>query len=140
MSIGVNRVTIVGNICADPDVRCMPTGTAVTTMNVATNESWIDKNTGQKQERAEFHQITLFSGLGEIAGKYCKKGDPVYIQGKLRTEKWQDKDTGKNRYQTKIIASEMQLLGRKRDASDSRATPVSEDAKTKPEYDDDIPF
>lgn len=111
MARGVNKVIVVGNLGADPEVRYMPSGGAVATISVATSEQWTDKASGQKQERTEWHRITLFNRLGEIAGEYLKKGSQVYIEGSLRTDKYQDKQTGEDRYSTGIIANNMQLLG-----------------------------
>jgi single-strand DNA-binding protein len=110
MARGVNKVTIVGNLGQDPEVRYMPSGGAVTNISVATSESWKDKQTGQPQERTEWHRIVFFNRLAEIAGEYLKKGSQVYIEGSLRTRKWQDQ-SGQDRYTTEIVASEMQMLG-----------------------------
>jgi len=115
MARGVNKVIIVGNLGADPEVRYMPSGGAVTSISVATSEQWTDKTSGEKQERTEWHRITLFNRLGEIAGEYLKKGSQVYIEGSLRTDKYQDKQTGVDRYSTGIIANNMQLLGGRMD-------------------------
>lgn len=115
MSRGVNKVILVGTLGKDPETRYMPSGGAVTGFSVATNESWKDKQTGEKQERTEWHNITIFGKLAEIAGEYLKKGSQVYLEGSLRTEKWQDKQ-GQDRYTTKIIANEMQMLGGRNDA------------------------
>lgn len=106
---GVNKVIIVGNLGADPEVRYTANGSAVTNIRVATSESWKDKNTGEPQERTEWHRITLFARLGEIAGQYLRKGSKVYIEGKLRTRKWQDQQ-GQDRWSTDIIADQMQML------------------------------
>jgi len=111
MARGVNKVILVGNLGADPDARYMPSGGAVTSISVATSEQWTDKSTGQKQERTEWHRVTLFNRLGEIAAEYLRKGSQVYIEGSIRTEKYQDKQTGQDRYSTQIIARDMQLLG-----------------------------
>jgi len=148
MARGINKVILVGNCTKDPEIRYMPSGGAVASFTIATNESWTDKNTGQKQERAEFHNCTAFNRLGEIVGEYLKKGGQCYVEGSIRTEKYQDKDTGQDRYSTKIIARELQLLGSKSDGSAqggslpanagrqqaSNAPPVQND------FDDDIPF
>ena len=110
MARGVNKVILVGTCGKDPETRYMPSGGAITSVSVATNESWKDKQTGQKQERTEWHNITFFGRLAELAGEYLTKVSQVYIEGSLRTEKWQDKQ-GQDRYATKVIANEMQMLG-----------------------------
>lgn len=117
-SRGVNKVIIVGNLGADPDVRYMPSGGAVANIRIATSESWKDKQTGDKQERTEWHSVVGYARLGEIMGEYLRKGSQVYIEGQLRTEKWQDKD-GNDRYTTKIVARDMQMLGGRGDAGGS---------------------
>ncbi len=109
MARGINKVILVGNLGNDPEVRYTPSGSAVANMTIATSDSWKDKNTGQKQERTEWHRVVMFNRLGEIAGEYLKKGSKVYIEGKLQTSKWQDKN-GQDRYTTEIIANEMQML------------------------------
>ena len=103
MARGINKVILVGNLGADPDTRYMPSGKAVTNIRIATSESWKDKQTGDMQERTEWHSIVMFDKLGEIAAEYLRKGSQVYIEGSLRTRKWQDKE-GKDRYTTEIIA------------------------------------
>lgn len=108
-SRGVNKVILVGNLGADPETRYMPSGGAVTNINVATSESWKDKQTGQPQERTEWHRVVFFNRLAEIAGEYLKKGSKLYVEGSLRTRKWQGQD-GQDRYTTEIVASEMQML------------------------------
>lgn len=110
MARGINKVTIVGNLGQDPETKYMPSGGAVTNISVATSESWKDKQTGQPQERVEWHRIVFFNRLAEIAGEYLKKGSQVYIEGALRTRKWQDQ-SGQDRYTTEIVANEMQMLG-----------------------------
>ena len=110
MARGINKVIIVGNLGQDPETRYMPSGGAVTNISVATSESWKDKQTGQPQERTEWHRIVFFNRLAEIAGEYLKKGSQVYVEGSLRTRKWQDQG-GQDRYTTEIVASEMQMMG-----------------------------
>jgi single-strand DNA-binding protein len=110
MARGINKVIIVGNVGGDPETRYMPSGSAVTNLTVATNESWKDKQTGEQKERTEWHRVAMFNRLAEIAAEYLRKGSQVYIEGKLRTRKWQDK-SGNDRYTTEIIADEMQMLG-----------------------------
>ncbi|HKU15921.1 MAG TPA: single-stranded DNA-binding protein [Steroidobacteraceae bacterium] len=160
MARGINKVILVGNLGADPDTRYMPSGKAVTNIRVATSESWKDKQTGDTQERTEWHSIVMYDKLGEIAAEYLRKGSQVYIEGKLRTRKWQDKE-GKDRYTTEIIADQMQMLGGRggggggsseprEPRSTSRQAPASDDRSersTAPvdeggggEFDDDIPF
>jgi single-strand DNA-binding protein len=109
MARGINKVILIGNIGTDPEVRYMPNGNAVTTLSVATSESWKDKQTGEKQERTEWHRVVCFNRLGEIAGEYVRKGSKVYLEGSLRTRKWQDQQ-GQDRYTTEIVASNMQML------------------------------
>ena len=110
MARGINKVILVGNLGADPEMRHTGGGTAVTTLNLATSESWTDKQSGEKQERTEWHRVKMFGRLAEIAGEYLKKGRQVYIEGSLRTDKYTDK-AGVEKYSTDIIASEMQMLG-----------------------------
>jgi single-strand DNA-binding protein len=110
MARGINKVIIVGNVGGDPETRYMPSGSAVTNLTIATNESWKDKQTGEQKERTEWHRVAMFNRLAEIAAEYLRKGSQVYIEGKLRTRKWQDK-SGQDRYTTEIIADEMQMLG-----------------------------
>jgi single-strand DNA-binding protein len=109
MARGINKVIIIGNIGQDPEVKYMPSGGAVTNVSIATSETWKDKATGQPQERTEWHRVVFFNRLGEIAGEYLKKGSKVYVEGSLRTRKWQAQD-GTDRYTTEIVASEMQML------------------------------
>ncbi len=110
MARGINKVILVGNLGADPETRYMPSGSAVTNLSVATSESWKDKQTGEQKERTEWHRVAMFNRLAEIAAEYLRKGSQVYIEGKLRTRKWQGQD-GQDRYTTEIIADEMQMLG-----------------------------
>jgi single-strand DNA-binding protein len=109
MARGINKVILVGNCGQDPETKYMPSGGAVTNVSVATSESWKDKQTGQPQERTEWHRVVFFNRLAEIAGEYLRKGSKVYVEGSLRTRKWQDK-TGTDRYTTEIVANEMQML------------------------------
>ncbi len=110
MARGVNKVILVGNLGADPETRSMPSGMTVTNIRIATSESWKDKASGAQQERTEWHSIALFGRLGEIAAEYLRKGSQVFVEGKLRTRKWQDKQ-GNDRFTTEIIADNMQMLG-----------------------------
>jgi single-strand DNA-binding protein len=139
---GVNKVIIVGNCGKDPETRYTPSGSAVTNISVATSESWKDKATGQKQEKTEWHNIVMFGKLAEIAGEYLKKGSSAYFEGKITTEKWQDKE-GKDRYTTKIVANNMQMLGGSGQAPKSQAAPQQQQAAPQggdDGFDDDVPF
>jgi single-strand DNA-binding protein len=109
MARGINKVILVGNIGGDPETRFMPNGSAVTNITLATSDSWKDKQSGQMQERTEWHRVVFFNRLAEIAGEYLRKGSKVYVEGSLRTRKWQGQD-GQDRYTTEIVASEMQML------------------------------
>jgi single-strand DNA-binding protein len=149
---GVNKVILVGHLGQDPDVRAMPSGSSVANLSLATNEQWRDKNTGEQQERTEWHRVALFGRLAEVAGEYLRKGAQVYIEGSLRTRKWQDRD-GHDRYSTEIVANDMQMLGGRGSLSQagpdrplagrSPAPPAeSRDPASRPDmpFDDDIPF
>jgi single-strand DNA-binding protein len=109
MARGVNKVILIGNLGNDPEQKSMPNGNAVTTISVATSESWKDKQTGQQQERTEWHRVVFFNRLAEIVGQYLSKGSKVYVEGSLRTRKWQD-NNGVDRYTTEIVGNEMQML------------------------------
>ena len=152
----VNKVIVVGNLGKDPETRFLPDGKAVCSFSVATTDKWTDKASGDKKEQTEWHRISAFGRLAEICGEYLKKGSQVYIEGKLRTRKWQDKE-GQDRYTTEIVADSMQLLGSKRDSGGdsgamreppsefSRSEASSKPAAKKPagqinDMDDDIPF
>ncbi|QAU35841.1 single-stranded DNA-binding protein [Janthinobacterium sp. 17J80-10] len=121
----VNKAIIVGNLGRDPETRYMPNGDAVTNIAVATTENWKDKNTGEKKELTEWHRITFYRKLAEIAGQYLKKGSQVYIEGRLQTRKWTDKD-GAERYTTEIIADSMQMLGGRQGMGGGNAAPDEE--------------
>jgi len=110
MARGINKVILIGNLGADPETRAMPSGGTVANLRVATSESWRDKQTGEQQERTEWHRVALFGRLAEVASEYLRKGSQVYIEGSLRTRKWQDKQ-GNERYSTEIVGNEMQMLG-----------------------------
>lgn len=112
MARGINKVILIGNCGQEPEVRYMPNGNPVANISVATSESWKDKQTGQLMERVEWHRVVFFNRLAEIAGEYLRKGSQVYVEGSLRTRKWQDQ-SGQDRYTTEIVASEMQMLGGK---------------------------
>src|SRR5262244_143146 len=155
MARGINKVILIGNLGADPETRAMPSGTTVANLRVATSESWRDKQTGEQQERTEWHRVAFFGRLAEVAGEYLRKGSQVYIEGSLRTRKWQDKQ-GNERYSTEIIGNELQMLGGRGGAGGAGAAPVSAGAGSasppsyaeesagggsrSEEFDDDIPF
>ena len=143
----VNKVILIGNLGADPEVRYMPSGDAITNIRLATTDNWKDKN-GEKQERTEWHRVAFFGKLAEIAGEYLKKGSQVYIEGRLQTRKWQDKD-GQDRYTTEIVADRMQMLGGRSgggnsfEVVDKPAGGSAKPAKSGGDFDnfeDDIPF
>ena len=150
MARGVNKAIIVGNLGQDPEVRYTASGTAVTNVSVATTDSWKDRQSGERQERTEWHRVVFFSPLAEIAAEYLKKGSQVYIEGRIQTEKWQDKD-GNDRWTTKIVARDMKMLGSRGGgdiqggpAPDSSSAPESSGGGSSgfsdSEFDDDIPF
>ena len=141
---GINKVIIVGNLGADPDSRAMPSGNAVTNISVATSESWNDRDTGEKQEKTEWHRVVFFNRLAEIAAQYLKKGSQVYVEGKLQTRKWEDKE-GNERWTTEVVANQMQMLGDRmsNDMSNDNASSSqssSDNDFSTDEFDDDIPF
>ena len=146
----VNKVIVVGNLGKDPETRFMPDGKAVCNFSVATTDTWKDKATGEKKEATEWHRISTFGRLAEICGEYLKKGSQVYIEGKLRTRKWQDKE-GQDRYTTEIIADAMQMLGSRsgmgggepreaREPAAGESRPAKKPAGQFQDMDDDIPF
>jgi single-strand DNA-binding protein len=158
MARGINKVILIGNLGADPETRAMPSGTTVANLRVATSESWRDKQTGEQQERTEWHRVALFGRLAEIAGEYLRKGSQVYIEGSLRTRKWQDKQ-GNERYSTEIVGNELQMLGGRGGAAGGSGSGASAAAAAgapsyaeesagggggggsrSEEFDDDIPF
>ncbi|KTC92703.1 single-stranded DNA-binding protein [Legionella cincinnatiensis] len=157
MARGINKVILIGNVGVDPDVRYLPNGNAVTTLSIATSEAWKDKATGEKQERTEWHRVVCFNRLGEIAGEYVRKGSKLYVEGSLRTRKWQDQQ-GQDRYTTEIVANDIQMLDSKGGASSSfddipqaQFAPTNQNfAKQQPaqqapqdafdQLDDDVPF
>ncbi len=149
-SRGVNKVILIGNLGQDPEVRYMPNGGAVTNITVATSETWKDKNTGEQQEKTEWHRVVMFRRLAEIAGEYLKKGSKVFIEGRLQTRKWQDQQ-GNDRYTTEIVADNMQMLDSRgggsadfapRQQGAPAAAPAQAPAAAPVDnsYDDDIPF
>ena len=158
MARGINKVILIGHLGADPETRAMPSGMTVANLRLATTESWKDKQSGEQQERTEWHNVALFGRLGEIAAEYLRKGSQVYIEGRLRTRKWQDKE-GRDRYTTEIVANEMQMLGGRGGGGGSAAGAPERGGGSAPayaeehsggsggapaprgeEFDDDIPF
>ena len=143
MSRGINKVILIGNLGKDPEVRYSASGSAIANITLATAEYWKDKNTGEKQERTEWHRVVFFGSLAEIAGEYLKKGVQIYVEGRLQTRKWQDKD-GRDRYTTEIVVNEMQMLGSRvennRSQAENTARPQNTAQPNKPDFDDDIPF
>ncbi len=154
MARGINKVILIGNMGQDPEVRYMPNGNAVANITVATTDSWKDKQTGERQERTEWHRVVLFRRLAEIAGEYLKKGSKVYIEGRLQTRKWQDQ-SGQDRYTTEIVANDMQMLDSRggggsaaydngfsggQQKSQPAAAPAPAPAAPDSDFDDDIPF
>ncbi len=150
----VNKVILVGNLGADPETRYMPSGDAITNIRIATTDRWKDKASGEMKEATEWHRVAFFGRLAEIAGQYLKKGSQVYVEGRIRTRKWQDKE-GQDRYSTEIVADGMQLLGKREGMGDAPpresgeaagagagAKPVAakKPATSLADMDDDIPF
>ncbi|MCC7487544.1 MAG: single-stranded DNA-binding protein [Burkholderiales bacterium] len=150
----VNKVILIGNLGADPETRYLPSGDAVTNIRIATTEKWRDKG-GEQQEHTEWHRISFFGKTAEIAGEYLRKGSPVYVEGRIRTRKWQDKETGQDRYSTEIVGDRMQLLGSRgaaepmaRESREPAAAAAASGARAAPkkgggsfeQMDDDIPF
>ena len=148
MARGVNKVILIGNLGKDPEVRYTPSGLAIANITLATSESWKDKQSGEAQERTEWHRIVFYQRLAEIAGEYLRKGSKVYVEGRLQTRKWVDKNTGQDRYTTEIIADNMQMLDSKGNNNDipsgkpntASTTPTTETAPPLDSFDDDIPF
>jgi single-strand DNA-binding protein len=142
MAKGINKVILIGNLGQDPEVRYMPNGNAVANVTLATSESWKDKNTGETQEKTEWHRVVFFRRLGEIVGEYCKKGSKIYVEGRLQTRKWQDKN-GQDRYTTEIVGDQMQMLD-SRGSGDAGSkpgpSPPPETTRQDADFDDDIPF
>lgn len=146
MARGINKAIIVGNLGNDPEIRHTAGGAAVANISIATVESWKDKNSGEKQEKTEWHRVIAFGRLAEIIGEYLRKGSQVYIEGRIQTRKWQDKD-GQDRYTTEIVANEMQMLGGKGGDSENHESAPQAQQNAAPsagnagyDFDNDIPF
>ena len=146
-SRGINKVILIGNLGKDPEVRYMPNGNAVANVTLATSESWKDKNTGETQERTEWHRVVFFRRLAEVVGEYVKKGSKIYVEGRLQTRKWQDQ-SGQDRYTTEIVADQMQMLDARGSGGGDYAPQQRDSAAAAPasappaddSFDDDIPF
>ena len=145
MARGVNKATLIGNLGADPEIRYTNSGSAVANVRLATAESWRDKDSGEQQERTEWHRVVFFGRLAEIVEQYLRKGSQVYVEGRIQTRKWQDRD-GNDRYTTEIVANEMQMLGGRGGGGGDAVEPPNEapaKASAEPpldDFDDDIPF
>lgn len=145
MARGINKVILIGNLGKDPEVRYTPSGLAVANITLATSETWKDKQSGENQERTEWHRVVFYQRLAEIVGEYLRKGSKIFVEGRLRTTKWQDKNTGQDRYTTEIIAENMQMLDSKGNSSEAYEKPaatnhVPEPASVNEQFNDDIPF
>jgi single-strand DNA-binding protein len=148
MARGVNKAIILGSLGQDPDIRYTAGGAAVANISIATNEQWKDKESGEMQERTEWHRVVFFGRLAEIVGEYLRKGSQVYVEGRIQTRKWQDKE-GKDRYTTEIVANEMQMLGSKSGGTTAsfdqsqqpqQSAPAAPAKGSNDDFDDDIPF
>lgn len=154
MARGVNKAILIGNLGRDPEIRYSPSGAAVANVNIATTDSWKDKQSGEQQERTEWHRVVFFGRLAEVVGEYLKKGSQVYVEGRIQTRKWQDKE-GNDRYTTEIVANDMQMLGGRGGGGGSGGGGVEDynqdagysggggsSARSGPaeDFDDDIPF
>lgn len=139
MSNGVNKVLIIGNLGSDPEIKYTKAGDPVANLSIATSESWKDKNSGDLQEKVEWHRVVMFSRLAEIAEQYLKKGSKVFVEGKLQTRKWQDQE-GKDRYTTEVVAKEMTMLDSRSSSQAQEDSPKVENEKPKDDFEEDIPF
>ena len=139
MARGINKVILVGNCGQDPETRFSASGAAITNISIATSETWKDKQTGQQQERTEWHRVVFFNRLAEIAGEYLRKGSKVYVEGQLRTRKWQDKE-GQERYTTEIVADTMKMLGSREEAKEAPKAPAETPPANFDDMADDVPF
>ncbi|MDA9715848.1 single-stranded DNA-binding protein [Bacteroidota bacterium] len=139
MSNGVNKVLIIGNLGSDPEIKYTKAGDPVANLSIATSESWKDKNSGDLQEKVEWHRVVMFSRLAEIAEQYLKKGSKVFVEGKLQTRKWQDQE-GKDRYTTEVVAKEMTMLDSRSSSQAQENSPKVESEKPKDDFEEDIPF
>jgi len=148
----VNKVTLIGNLGRDPEVRYSPDGAAVCNVSLATTSQWKDRNTGERREETEWHRVVFYNRLAEIVGEYLKKGRSIYVEGRIKTRKWQDKETGQDRYSTEIIGDQMKMLGGRDDDGGQREAPQRSQPAPRPQQaqqqapdnlddlDDSIPF
>jgi len=145
MARGINKAIVVGNLGRDPEVRYSANGNAIANVTIATTDSWKDRQSGERQEKTEWHRVVFFGRLAEIAGEYLKKGSQVYVEGRLQTRKWEDRD-GNERYTTEIVAADMQMLGGRGGGGDAQGGSAPDFNETSPansasgDFDDDIPF
>jgi single-strand DNA-binding protein len=145
----INKVILIGNLGRDPEMRATHTGEAIATLSLATTDSWVDKQTGQKQENTEWHRVTFFGKTAEIAGQYLRKGSALYVEGSIRTRKWHDDASGQDKYTTEIRGDRMQMLGSRSDSAQSQPNTIPEPPRAAPptvppkqtlEYADEVPF
>ena len=136
---GINKVILLGNLGADPELRTTAGGDAVATISIATSDSWKDKNTGEEQQKTEWHRVVFFRRMAEVVGQYLKKGSSVYIEGQLQTNSYEDKNTGEKKYSTQIVARDMQMLG-SRNNSETQSNSPEESSMDQTPMDDEIPF
>lgn len=142
MARGINKVILIGNLGQDPETKYMPSGNAVTNVSLATSESWKDRDSGEQKEKTEWHRVVFFNRLAEIAGEYLKKGSKVYVEGSLKTRKWQDQ-SGQDRFTTEIVASEMQMLDSRGGDAQQQAPARAQQQAPAPDFndfDDTVPF
>lgn len=130
----VNKVILVGNLGRDPEVRYSPEGSAICNISIATTSQWKDKNSGERREETEWHRVVFYNRLAEIAGEYLKKGRSIYVEGRIKTRKWQDKETGQDRYSTEIVADQMKMLGGRDDDGGQREAPQPPQRARQNEY------
>ena len=136
---GINKVILLGNLGADPELRTTAGGDAVATISIATSDSWKDKNTGEEQQKTEWHRVVFFRRMAEVVGQYLKKGSSVYIEGQLQTNSYEDKNTGEKKYSTQIVARDMQMLG-SRNSSETQSNTSEEATMDQTPMDDEVPF
>ena len=136
----INKVILLGNLGADPEIRYTAGGDAVATVSIATSSSWNDKQSGEKREKTEWHRVVFFRRLAEIVGEYLKKGSSIYVEGQLQTNSYEDKNTGERKFSTQIVAREMQMLGSRNNMDGQQDSPQEMQSQESPAFDDEIPF